>query len=417
MARRDAAAQSVWDADEDEPVLDTTVGGILRAAAGASPDVTALVAGTPDAGSRRRWTYAELLAESEAAAAALAARFEASERVAVVAPSLPESLVLTYAAALAGVVLVPVNPALRAPELAYVLGQSGASGVFLVGEHRGHDLAATVARLRPELPGLREVVFFDEWESFLSSAPGPGATAARAVAPDDIAQLVYTSGTTGSPKGALLTHRGMTNAARVGAVRFGMRPRDVYVQTMPLFHVGGQVVSFQLCQLSATAVLVPAFDPGLVLELIESERATLTCGVPTMLLALVEHPDFPRRDLSSLRAVSGGGAVVPAALVRHIEDSLGVQITRWSSGRPRRRGSSPRPISTTTPRTRRPPWAGRCRASGHASSTPTAARRWAAARWASCRSRAPTSWPATTISPRTARRPPGPAAGCAPGTW
>jgi len=326
VARRDAAAQSVWDADEDEPVLDTTVGGILRAAAGASPDVTALVAGTPDAGSRRRWTYAELLAESEAAAAALAARFEASERVAVVAPSLPESLVLTYAAALAGVVLVPVNPALRAPELAHVLGQSGASGVFLVGEHRGHDLAATVARLRPELPGLREVVFFDEWESFLSSAPGPGATAARAVAPDDIAQLVYTSGTTGSPKGALLTHRGMTNAARVGAVRFGMRPRDVYVQTMPLFHVGGQVVSFQLCQLSATAVLVPAFEPGLVLELIESERATLTCGVPTMLLALVEHPDFPRRDLSSLRAVSGGGAVVPAALVRHIENSLGVQF-------------------------------------------------------------------------------------------
>jgi fatty-acyl-CoA synthase len=95
---------------------------------------------------------------------------------------------------------------------------------------------------------------------------------------------------------------------------------------MPLFHVGGQVVSFQLCQLSATAVLVPAFEPGLVLELIESEHATLTCGVPTMLLALVEHPDFSTRDLSSLRAVSGGGAVVPAALVRRIEDALGVQF-------------------------------------------------------------------------------------------
>ena len=91
------------------------------------------------------------------------------------------------------------------------------------------------------------------------------------MAPDDVAQLVYTSGTTGSPKGALLTHRGMTNAARFGAVRFGMRPGDVYVQTMPLFHVGGQVVSFQICQQSATAVLVPAFDPGLVLELIETE--------------------------------------------------------------------------------------------------------------------------------------------------
>ena len=147
------------------------------------------------------------------------------------------------------------------------------------------------------------------------------------MAPDDVAQLVYTSGTTGSPKGALLTHRGMTNAARVGAMRFGMRPGDVYVQTMPLFHVGGQVVSFQLCQLGATAVLVPAFEPGLVLELIEAEQATLTCGVPTMLLALVDHDDFGRRDLSSLRSVSGGGAVVPAELVRHIEDTLGVQFT------------------------------------------------------------------------------------------
>jgi fatty-acyl-CoA synthase len=142
-----------------------------------------------------------------------------------------------------------------------------------------------------------------------------------------VAQLVYTSGTTGAPKGALLTHRGMTNAARFGAVRFGMKPGDVYVQTMPLFHVGGQVVSFQLCQLSATAVLVPAFEPGLVLELIESESATLTCGVPTMLLALVGHPDFARRDLSTLRAVSGGGAVVPAELVAHIEATLGVQFT------------------------------------------------------------------------------------------
>ncbi len=187
--------------------------------------------------------------------------------------------------------------------------------------------------LRPDLPALRDVVVFDRWDEFCVTAPPPTdvdhdmVERARAVSPDDVAQLVYTSGTTGSPKGALLTHRGMTNAARFGAMRFGMRPGDVYVQTMPLFHVGGQVVSFQLCQQSATAVLVPAFEPGLVLELIESEVATLTCGVPTMLLALVGHPDFPRRDLSSLRSVSGGGAVVPAELVADIEATLGVQFT------------------------------------------------------------------------------------------
>jgi fatty-acyl-CoA synthase len=342
----ESVGESVWEADDAEPVADTTVGSILRDAARRSPDTTALVAGTADPSARRRWTYAELLADAERASLALAARFEPGERVAVLATGIPESLILTYAAALAGLVLVPVNPALRANELRHVLGQSASVGVFVVPDHRGHDLVATVTELAADLPALREIVSFDDWEAFCSSLPDVApdvapdvvpdvapdlahvaALTVRSVTPDDVAQLVYTSGTTGSPKGALLTHRGMTNAARVGAVRFGMQPGDVYVQTMPLFHVGGQVVSFQLCQLSATAVLVPAFEPGLILELIETEQATLTCGVPTMLLALVDHPDFGRRDLSSLRSVSGGGAVVPAELVAHIEDVLGVQFT------------------------------------------------------------------------------------------
>ncbi len=339
----------------------------------------------------------------------------------MVAPSIPESLVLTYGAALAGLVLVPVNPALRAAELRHVLGQSGSVGAFVVSEHRGQDLAATLDALGPDLPALREVVAFDDWDAFVASAPSTGASDAvdlttRTPSPDDVAQLVYTSGTTGAPKGALLTHRGMTNAARFGAMRFGMRPGDVYVQTMPLFHVGGQVVSFQLCQLSATAVLVPAFDPGLVLELIESERATLTCGVPTMLLALVDHPDFGRRDLSSLRAVSGGGAVVPAELVRHIEAALGVQFA-VVFGQTEACGFISQTHLEDAARTRAPPWAGPCRGWGRAWSTPRAARRCLGARWASSRCGAPTSWPATTTCPEKARPPSGPGGGCAPATW
>jgi fatty-acyl-CoA synthase len=329
VTRPAGASPSVWHPDRTEAVLDTTVGGILRDAAGRSPDTVALVEGAPGGAAgtaRRRWTYAELLSAAERAAAALSARCAGGARVAVAAPSIPESLVLTYGAALAGLVLVPVNPALRVEELRHVIGQSEASMAFTVTEHRGHDVAGALQRLRAELPGLREVVDFGDWDAFCASAP-PAVAAAAPVGPDDVAQLVYTSGTTGAPKGALLTHRGMTNAARFGAARFGMRRGDVYVHTMPLFHVGGQVVAFQLCQYSATAVLVPTFEPGLVLELVEQERATLTCGVPTMLLALIEHPDFTRRDLSSLRAVSGGGAVVPAELVRHIEDVLGVQFT------------------------------------------------------------------------------------------
>jgi fatty-acyl-CoA synthase len=316
----------------DTTVLDTTVAGILRQAAAAAPDVTALVHGAPAPGDRRRWTYAQLAAAAERAAVALAGHFDPGARVAVWAPSVPESLVLTYAAAMAAVVLVPVNPALRAGEVTHILRQSGASGLFLVPHFRGNDLTGTLDAVRPGLPGLRLVVPLtpDGWEGFCAGptpAPGPAVDARRPPRPDDVAQLIYTSGTTGTPKGALLTHRGMTNAARFGALRFGMRAGDVYVHTMPLHHVGGQVVSFQICQQRATAVLLEAFDPGLVLELIEAERATLTCGVPTMLLAMIEHPDRPRRDLSSLRTVSGGGSVVPVELIRHIEDTLGVQFT------------------------------------------------------------------------------------------
>jgi fatty-acyl-CoA synthase len=311
----------------DTTVLDTTVAGILRATAAEAPDVTALVEGAPDPARRRRWTYAELFAAADIGATALAATFERGERVAVWAPSLPESLILTYASAMAGLVLVPVNPALRAAEVSHILRQSAAAGVFLVPRFRTNDLAAALESIRPRLPALRHAVSLVDggWEEFC--APGVAALPGRTPHPDDVAQLIYTSGTTGTPKGALLTHRGMTNAARFGAIRFDMRPGDVYVHTMPLHHVGGQVVSFQICQQRATAVLLESFDPGLVLELIESERATLTCGVPTMLLAMIEHPDRPRRDLTSLRTVSGGGSVVPTELIRHIEDTLDVQFT------------------------------------------------------------------------------------------
>ena len=114
------------------------------------------------------------------------------------------------------------------------------------------------------------------------------------VAPDDIAQIVYTSGTTGTPKGARLTHRGLTNAARVAAERFGIREGDVYVDPLPLFYVGGQTVALEIVQQRATYVMLGAFDPGALLDLLETERATLTVAVPTVLRALLERSVAPR---------------------------------------------------------------------------------------------------------------------------
>ena len=316
---------SHWPADTSEPVLDTTVGGLLREAAAEAPGRTALVAGVPDPAARRRWTYAELLADAERVARALLARFEPGDRIAVWAPNIPEWVVLELGAGLAGIVVVTVNPAYRAAELAYVLRQSRAAGIFLVDSFRGNPMAASLADVQPDLAELREVVRFEEWDAFLASAPAD--VALPDVQPGDPAQIQYTSGTTGFPKGAHLHHRGITNNARFTAQRFEVADGDVWLNPMPLFHTGGCVLgALGALWTRSTHVPVLAFDPALVLELIETERVAVMGGVPTMLIAMMEHPDFGERDLSSLRSVLSGGSTVPADLVRRIEAGLGIRF-------------------------------------------------------------------------------------------
>jgi fatty-acyl-CoA synthase len=316
---------SYWAADTSQPVLETTVGGVLRAAASAAADRVAMIGGHPDPARRRRWTYAELLAEAEQGARALTRRFEPGDRVAVWAHNLPEWIILEYATALAGLVLVTVNPALRPAELSYVLKQSGSAGIFLVPEYRS-PMAAYLAEVRPEIPALREVILFTEWADFLATAPAE--TVLPDVQPDDIAQIQYTSGTTGFPKGAELHHRGLTNNARFYAQRLGLQPGEVMVNPMPMFHTAGCGMGvLGACQSLATHVPVLAFDPAVMLELCESEQSSIFAGVPTMMIAMLGHPDIDKRDLSSLRIAVSGGSPVPADLVRQVEKRLGVAFS------------------------------------------------------------------------------------------
>lgn len=284
-----------------------------------------MVAGAANPAERRRWTFPGLLYDAERTARALATRFEPGERVAVWAPNLAEWAVLEFGAGLAGVVLVTVNPAYRPAELDYVLRQSGAAGIFLVPEFRS-PMAEFLEEVRPGLPCLREVVFFTQWDEFLDSSE-PTCVLPE-VSSDDIAQIQYTSGTTGFPKGALLRHRGLTNNARFFADRLELRPGDVYVNPMPLFHTAGCAMGvLGAVQSQAAHVPVVAFDPGLVLELIEAERSRVLLGVPTMLIAMLEHPDIDRRDLSSVRCAASGGSPVPPELVRRVETKLGVPFS------------------------------------------------------------------------------------------
>jgi fatty-acyl-CoA synthase len=328
QSRSGSMTAAHWPADTSEPVRETTVGGVLREAAADSPDGLAMVAGLPDPADRRRWTFAELLADAERAARVLAARFRPGERVAVWAPNIPEWIVLEYGAALAGLTLVTVNPAYRPSELRFVLDQSQAAGIFLVPKFR-NPMADYLDEVRPDLPALREVVLFTEWDRFLASMPESGADGPLPeVAPDDIAQIQYTSGTTGFPKGALLTHRGLTNNARLYAERTRLGPAERYLNPMPMFHTAGCSMGVLGCvQARAAHVPVLAFDPALVLELAEAERASVMLGVPTMLIALLEHPDLARRDLSALRCVVSGGATVPAELVHAVEERLGARFS------------------------------------------------------------------------------------------
>jgi fatty-acyl-CoA synthase len=321
-----ALASSYWPADTSEEVHETTIGDVLREAAMAAADRTALVAGMPDPADRPRWTYAELLRDAELVARSLLTRFEPGEHVAVWAPNIPEWVILQYGAALAGLVLVTVNPAYTATELEYVLRQSRAAGLFLLPAYRANPMAKSLESVRPGLPDLREAILFTEWQGFLASA-GSAEPCLPEVRPGDAAALLYTSGTTGFPKGAVLNHRGMTNDARFIAQRWGMAEGDVMVNPMPLFHAGGCVMAV-LGAVAKLGTYVPvlAFDPALVLELIETEQAALSGGVPTMLIAMMEHPDLARRNLSSLRSVGSGGAPVPADLVRRIEATLDVRF-------------------------------------------------------------------------------------------
>jgi acyl-CoA synthetase (AMP-forming)/AMP-acid ligase II len=308
-------------------VRDITLGGLLVEAAETAPDRVALIAGVADPAARRQWTYVDLLEEAQRVARALRAHFEPGERVAVWAPNVPEWVLLEFGCAMAGIVLVTVNPAFRAHELQYVLTQSRSAGLFVVPEFRGNPMLATAEEVRPECPDLREIIRFDRWDDFVADAAG---FTGELVEPDpsDPVMIQYTSGTTGFPKGALLHHRGLVNNGTHTADRMGVREGSVWITTMPLFHTGGCVC----CVIGAvskrtTQVLIEAFDPALVLEMIGTYGGSAMLGVPTMLVAMLEHPSFAETDLSTVEALCSGGSIVPGPLVERFEKELGAPFT------------------------------------------------------------------------------------------
>lgn len=314
MGRHVRLSSSYWPKDTSQDVLSTTLAELLQGGAQAAPDRVALVEGIADRDARRRWTYRDLAEQSDRIARVLLAGFQPGERIAICSPNCPEWVLLQLGASLAGIILVPMNPAFRRAEIEHVLKSAGAAGLFFADRYRDVDLGAIARDLATRLPDLRAIVSLSDWDAFFSAAPSDAPL--PDVAPDDILQIQFTSGTTGFPKGACLTHRGVITSSMYSA-RAGRFPEGgVWINAMPMFHIGGVATEIGTFALHGTYVLMPGFDAGLMLELFESERGMTTLVVPTMLHGLLEHPDIDRRDTSSLRVVACGASAVPPPLIR-----------------------------------------------------------------------------------------------------
>ena len=316
-----ALSSSYFPAQQDLPILETTVGGVLRDQARKTPEAEALIEIDSTGAIGRRWNYADLLSETERLACALRTRFEPGERICIWAPNTPEWVIVEYAAALAGLTLVTANPAYQERELRYVLEQSKAVGLFLVREYRGNPMAAIAAEVVPATAAIRELVDLDDYRSLFA---GEGLHSdLPQVEPDQPVQIQYTSGTTGFPKGVVLHHRGLTNNARLFSTRAGLENGSTTLNFMPLFHTAGcAMMTLGACQFGCRMILAKLFDPSRLLDLIEAERVAFTVGVPTMLIGLLEAQAARPRDISSLRMIVSGGAMVPPELVRRVCDAF-----------------------------------------------------------------------------------------------
>lgn len=305
-------------------VRDVTIGDLLREAAQISGNHIALVDGVPDPALRRRWTYTELLEAAEQVAYALLARFNPGDRIAVFSPNCPEWVMLQYGTALAGMVLVPANPAYREAELTAMLQDCGAVALFHADSWRDSDISAMTASIRETaLPDLA-VFSFLHWDAFLASAdtsiPMP------LVQPGDPVMIQFTSGTTGRPKGAILHHR-LSNPPRYVVDRCKFPDRGVWLNSMPMYHIGGSSVSL-LGTLSrhGTFVQMREWDPVVAMTLIEAERCCGMLLVPTMIVAMLDHPDFETYDLSSIDFILSGASAVPPALLEQLTERVGCAL-------------------------------------------------------------------------------------------
>ena len=311
------------------PLLDDTIGGMLDRIAADQPEAEALV----EVQTGRRWTYAELRGSAEdVALGLLAAGVGRGDRVGIWAPNVAEWTLVQFGSAKIGAILVNINPAYRSHELEYVLRQAGISLLVSAPSFKTSDYAAMIQQVRPNCPELQQVVLIGrpEWDELLAAgSTGDRVELARLqneLTPDDPVNIQYTSGTTGFPKGATLSHRNIVNNGYFVGRLCGYTPDDRVCIPVPFYHCFGMVMGNLGAVTNGATMVIPApgFDPAATLQAVATEQCTSLYGVPTMFIAELNAPDFQNYDLTSLRTGIMAGSPCPVEVMKQVVDRMGM---------------------------------------------------------------------------------------------
>jgi fatty-acyl-CoA synthase len=305
------------------PLLGETIGGNLRRIATQYPESEALA----DVATGRRWTYPQLDADTDTLAAGLiAAGIATGERVGIWAPNCAEWVLLQYATAKMGAILVNLNPSYRGHELAFVLRQSGIRLLVSAESFKTSDYRAMVDEVRGGLPGLERVIYLGtaEWNELLTAGAAAGGEAlaerSAGLAFDDPINIQYTSGTTGFPKGATLSHHNILNNGFFIGAGCRYTEQDRVCIPVPFYHCFGMVLGNLACTTHGACIVIPApgFEPAATLAAVQAERCTSLYGVPTMFIAELALPDFASYDLSTLRTGIMAGSPCPVEVMKRV---------------------------------------------------------------------------------------------------
>ncbi|WP_431888003.1 AMP-binding protein [Nocardiopsis alba] len=311
------------------PLLGDTIGGNLARTAAAHPDRDALI----DRGLGLRYTYREFDAEVDRVASGLLdLGVVKGDRVGIWSPNRAEWVLVQYATARIGAVLVNINPAYRTHELRYVLGQAGVSVLISAPAFKTSDYAGMIEEVRGDCPDLRDVVLLESpaWDALLAAGErngrGPVAEVEATLSPDDPINIQYTSGTTGFPKGATLSHHNILNNGFSVGELLGYTEIDRIALPVPFYHCFGMVMG-NLAATSHGACMVvpgPGFEPATALDAVQAEKCTSLYGVPAMFIAELALPDFDDYDLSTLRTGIMAGSPCPVEVMRQVIDRMGM---------------------------------------------------------------------------------------------